>query len=493
MIGRTIGTFQIIAEIGSGGIGKVFAGIDQMLERQVAIKVLKPELKISANVMARFHTEAITLARLNHPNIATVYAFIDDQDDYFLVMEYIRGWELQHIILNHGPLPLGIAIPLFQQTLEGISYAHKRGIIHRDIKPTNVMLTELATIKVMDFGIARALGTEHMTREGHLVGTLEYMSPEQVQGKETDVRSDIYSLSILLYEMVTGRVPFVSDSEYNLMKSQVEMLPPPPSEFNPDIPPTLANTILQNLAKIPEERFQTVDELSHRLACCMNNLATPALTVESIVHNLKVEKPLPLDLKDQVFTHRQIQHEQLSSAPINHNDSIASDLKNNPRSLGKFWSWFYFTKSTIQSALNLGNILHYFESVPYLGFYIAGAAIVIVTGIFYFGVPSSTPEQTHVTDTYRMPPSSDINNLWEKPAKEQLESPILKVVPENPPKVIPPLPLRRSEQEWSRWSVIDHSKVEPKAPLKKVQEAPPVKLDKNKHKNNKGKQWEFLR
>jgi serine/threonine-protein kinase len=257
MIGRTVGTYQILEKIGEGGMGTVYKGVDQMLERTVAIKVLRAELAREPRIVERFRTEAITLARLNHPNVATLYSFLREGDDFFMVMEYVPGATLEDL-LKKGPLPVDEAVPLFCQALNGVAHAHALGIVHRDLKPANVMRTPEGVVKVMDFGIARVLGTTRMTRTGHLIGTIEYMAPEQVRGRETDARSDVYALGIVLYEMVTGQVPFEADSDFELMRAQAEDRPPPPRTVMPSVPAAIEKAILRALAKSPEARFQTV-------------------------------------------------------------------------------------------------------------------------------------------------------------------------------------------------------------------------------------------
>jgi tRNA A-37 threonylcarbamoyl transferase component Bud32 len=269
MIGHTVGSYKITEKIGEGGMGAVFKGIDVMLDREVAIKMLRPELARQAQLAERFRSEAVTLARLNHPNIATLYSFLRQNDDYFMVMEYVRGETLEQI-MRRGPMNCDSAVTLFCHALEGMEYAHGMNVIHRDIKPANLMMTERGSIKLMDFGIARVLGTDRMTRAGHLVGTIEYMSPEQVKGGETDARSDIYSLGILLYEMLTGRVPFTSPSEYDLMRAQVEDPPPPPRHFAPQTPVAIEQSILRALAKNKDDRFQTASEFRLALLSGIN-------------------------------------------------------------------------------------------------------------------------------------------------------------------------------------------------------------------------------
>jgi len=260
MIGSVVGNYKIIDKIGEGGMGAVFKGVDLMLEREVAIKMLRPELARQPNVVERFRTEAVTLAKLNHPNVATLHSFFRQGEDFFMVMEFVRGKTLDDVIRAQGAMQCDRAIELFCMALEGIDHAHKMGIVHRDIKPANMMLTETGSIKVMDFGIARVLGTDRMTKAGHLIGTVEYMSPEQVRGEETDARSDIYSLGILLYEMLTGLVPFNNTSEYELMRCQIEDAPTPPRSHAPHLPLPVEQAIMRSLAKKREARYQSASE-----------------------------------------------------------------------------------------------------------------------------------------------------------------------------------------------------------------------------------------
>jgi tRNA A-37 threonylcarbamoyl transferase component Bud32 len=265
MVGSVVGNYKIIDKIGEGGMGAVFKGVDLMLEREVAIKMLRPELARQPNVVERFRTEAVTLAKLNHPNVATLHSFFRQGEDFFMVMEYVRGETLDDVIRKNGAMPCDQAVEMFCMALEGIDHAHKMGIVHRDIKPANMMLTETGSIKVMDFGIARVLGTDRLTKAGHLIGTVEYMSPEQVRGEETDARSDIYSLGMLLYEMLTGRVPFNSTSEYELMRCQIEDAPAPPRTIAPHIPLAVEQAIMRSLAKKREARYQSASEFRKML------------------------------------------------------------------------------------------------------------------------------------------------------------------------------------------------------------------------------------
>ncbi len=266
MIGNIIGSnFKIEAKLGEGGMGAVYRGLDMMLEREVAIKALRPELASQTQVVERFRSEAVTLAKLNHPNIATLYNFFRQGDEFYMVLEFVRGETLDNIISQRGAMPVEQAVPLFCKVLDGIDHAHEMGIVHRDIKPANMMLTDKGALKVLDFGIARILGTARMTKAGHLIGTIEYMAPEQVKGLETDARSDIYSLGMLLYEMLTGRVAFDIQNEFELMKAQIEQMPPPPRQLNPNIPVEVEQAIMRAIAKDPNERYQTAGDFRAEL------------------------------------------------------------------------------------------------------------------------------------------------------------------------------------------------------------------------------------
>jgi serine/threonine-protein kinase len=203
MIGRVVGNYKIVEKLGEGGMGSVWKGVDTMLDREVAIKALKPELASQTAIVERFRTEAVTLAKLHHPNIATLFAMFRHGEELFMVLEYVRGQCLDDIITRRGAMDAAEVMPVFCQILDGIDHAHALGIIHRDIKPGNMILTENGTLKVLDFGIARLLGTNRMTRAGNVIGTLEYMAPEQVRGLETDARSDTYALGMMLYEVLS--------------------------------------------------------------------------------------------------------------------------------------------------------------------------------------------------------------------------------------------------------------------------------------------------
>ena len=269
MIDRVIGNYRIVEKVGEGGMGTVYRALDVMLEREVAIKAIRPELSREPEIVERFRVEAKMLARLSHPAIATIYSFFVDGEDVFLAMEFVRGRSLSGVLQSAGPLPWERAVPLLAGALDGIEQAHRVGIVHRDLKSDNLMVTESGTVKVMDFGIARLIGSSRLTRTGLLVGTLHYMAPEQIRGEEVDRRTDVYALGAVLYEMLTGRVPFQGSSDYAVLKAHVEEHPAPPSAAMPGLPPWLDRAILKALAKAPAERFQTVEELRLCLLHCL--------------------------------------------------------------------------------------------------------------------------------------------------------------------------------------------------------------------------------
>ncbi|HEV8580594.1 MAG TPA: serine/threonine-protein kinase [Thermoanaerobaculia bacterium] len=261
MLGRVVGNYRIVEKIGEGGMGAVYRAFDEMLDREVAIKAIRPELAREPQIVERFRAEAKILARVSHPSIATIYSFFHDGGELFLAMEFVAGRTLAEVIADHGALPWQRAVPLLATALEGIEQAHRAGIIHRDLKPDNLMLTEAGTLKVMDFGIARMTGSSHLTQTGLLMGTLRYLAPEQIRGEEVDQRTDIYSLGAVLYQMLTARVPFDGPTDFAILKAQLDDPPMPPSARVPGLPGWLDHAVLKALEKEPSARFQTVEEL----------------------------------------------------------------------------------------------------------------------------------------------------------------------------------------------------------------------------------------
>jgi beta-lactam-binding protein with PASTA domain/tRNA A-37 threonylcarbamoyl transferase component Bud32 len=248
--------------IARGGMAEVYRAHDRLLDRPVALKVLFPELSIDRSFVERFRREAQAAANLSHHNIVPVFDWGEDTGTYFIVMEFIDGRPLSSILKSAGPLSAERTADIGSHVAAALGYAHKHGVVHRDVKPGNVLITDDGHVKVTDFGIARAMNTEEsLTQTGAVMGTATYFSPEQAEGLGVDARSDIYSLGVVLFEMVTGRPPFLGDSPVAVASKHVRDNPPAPRELNPQIPPTFEAIILKAMAKDPAHRYATAEEL----------------------------------------------------------------------------------------------------------------------------------------------------------------------------------------------------------------------------------------
>jgi len=260
------GRYEIIELLGSGGMANVYRAHDPHLGRDVAVKVLADRYTADPSFVERFRREASAAAQLNHPNIVQVFDRGETDGTYFIVMEYLTGPDLKSLIRTRGALPPLEAIDNTQQILGALAAAHRRDVIHRDIKPQNVMLASDGLLKVTDFGIARAGAESEMTEAGSVIGTAQYLSPEQAHGGELTSASDCYSAGVVLYEMLTGRVPFDGERPVVVAMKQINEPPVPPRTYEPDIPPALEAVVLKALAKRPSERYRSAEEFSAALA-----------------------------------------------------------------------------------------------------------------------------------------------------------------------------------------------------------------------------------
>ncbi len=257
---KTIGKYKILREIGRGGMAIVYKALDTGRQRTVALKVLLPSM-VDRSAVERFNREAQAMARLRHPHILEVYEFGITRGEHYFAMEFIEGESLKDIIKRKGPLSVEESLEIISQVGQALAYAHREGMIHRDIKPGNIMIDKKGQVKVMDFGLVQIPGVTRVTTEGSTVGTAEYMSPEQISDQEVDSRTDIYSLGVTIYEMLIGRPPFVGDTfQAVLMKHKYEA-PPALRESNPQIPQELGDITAKAMAKDVAQRYQKVEEL----------------------------------------------------------------------------------------------------------------------------------------------------------------------------------------------------------------------------------------
>ena len=272
MIGRTIGKYRIVGQLGRGGAGVVYKAVDETLHRDVAVKTLNPDLA-NTEVMSRFRAEATILARLNHPQIATIYELFRADGDLLMVMEFVRGESLDKLSERFGAISPERAAYVIDQILSALEHAHRGGVVHRDVKPANVMVTDEGAIKIMDFGIARVLGAEQKTVDFRLMGTPAYMSPEQVLGEEVDGRSDLYSVGVLFYRLLTGALPFSADTALAMLQRQIRDTPIPLCAHRGGLPDWCEAIAQKSLAKVQADRFQSAEEFREALSRATGPLA----------------------------------------------------------------------------------------------------------------------------------------------------------------------------------------------------------------------------
>ncbi|HEX2030947.1 MAG TPA: protein kinase [Actinomycetota bacterium] len=258
--------YELEEPVGRGGMAEVFKATDRTLGRTVAVKILAVRFASDPRFVSRFRREAQAAAALNHPNVVSVFDTGSDGDDHYIVMEYVEGETLADLLAREGSLPADRAAAIAGAVAAALGAAHDKGLVHRDVKPANVMLTGAGEVKVMDFGIARAAAHDTLTQTGMVMGTASYLSPEQAQGHPVDPRSDVYSLGCVLYEMLTGRPPFTGDSAVSIAYKHVREHPLPVSRLSPDVPEDLAGVTMRALSKDVDRRFASGREMHEALA-----------------------------------------------------------------------------------------------------------------------------------------------------------------------------------------------------------------------------------
>jgi serine/threonine protein kinase len=280
---KKLGRYEIVGELGKGAMGVVYCARDPLLDRTVAIKTVNMELAQDemAEYEARFYQEAKAAGGLNHPNIVIIYDIGKSEKIAYMAMELLQGKELKTLLASGKALPVPFAVDVAAQMAEGLAYAHEHGIVHRDIKPANIMIVRGELVKITDFGIARMRTANVQTQVGIVLGSPRYMSPEQVAGKRAEPRSDLFSVGVILYEMVTGKPPFNGEDVTSVMFQILNFVPPPPSSVNPEVPEMIDFIVAKAIAKAPADRYGNTRELASDLRDCQRRLQTaeaPAAT-----------------------------------------------------------------------------------------------------------------------------------------------------------------------------------------------------------------------
>jgi serine/threonine protein kinase len=294
------GRYEVVEEIGTGGMGNVYKVFDQKIHEMIALKLIKPEIGTDKTIIERFSRELKTARRIAHRNVCRMFDIGEEAGTHFITMEFVTGEDLRSLIKRIGQLSVGKTIDIAKQVCEGLAEAHVLGIVHRDLKPQNIMIDREGKSKIMDFGIARFIRTKGVTITGTIIGTPEYMSPEQAEGKEADQRSDLYSLGIILFEALTGKVPFEGDTPLSIALKHKTEAPPDPRQLNPQIPEDLNGLILKCLEKDKEKRYQTAAEIIAELDKIEKGIPTTQrvlpekkpLTAREITIKFKMKKVL---------------------------------------------------------------------------------------------------------------------------------------------------------------------------------------------------------
>ena len=445
MIGQTIQNYNVEELLGEGGMGTVYRATDTLLQRSVAVKILHPHLVRDTTFFERFRNEAILSAKLNHSNVAVLYNFLRDRNDNFMVMEFVDGMNLEQVLKQNGALPTDSVLKILIQTLDGLHHAHEKGILHRDIKPANLMLTRDGTVKLMDFGIARMAGSQRLTRADRVVGTLEYMAPELLDGSEPTVQSDLYAVGVLMYELLSGKMPFEANTDTTLI-TQILTKKPIPLRSRLNNLPKKVEEILENLLqKKPEKRFASATDLRHILA----GMVTPGRVVPQMLQSKKIEL------------------EQLAAT------AILSKSKTEPTRLAD--TRVGPSKATVMATVRT-NMLSTEGMI--LGGAVIGAIIILIGGVFFFSpkkddkIPEDNKEISQVVipeNTVKEEPSATDQAVSFQQPTESNNKPVEKE--EVKPKKIIPVeekskePVKKKEEVTPKETPKETSKPVPSEPV----------------------------
>jgi len=316
LIGRVFDDrYEVVRKLGSGGMADVYLANDRLLGRQVALKVLSGRYSHDAQFVERFRREASSAAGLNHPNIVQIYDRGEAEGTYYIAMEYLEGRSLKEIILKYAPLNPDLLVSISVQIVEALRFAHRRDVIHRDIKPQNIIIDSDGRVKVTDFGIARAGNASTMTEVGSILGTAHYLSPEQAQGQQVEAASDLYSLGVVMYEMATGKLPFDADNPVSIAMQHVHEQPVSPRSVVPDIPENLEAVILRALGKRPTERYLTAQAMLDDLRRVQDGEAVSAPAAFEVGEATWVMSPVAAASAAQATQVRRRAPESIESAP----------------------------------------------------------------------------------------------------------------------------------------------------------------------------------
>ena len=308
-----LGRYSIIGELGQGAMGTVYKAVDPLIDRIVAIKTinLNMELDEKDEYESRFYQEAKAAGRLSHHNIVTIFDVGKSGEIAYIAMEFLQGRELRDVLNDGKRMPVEQVINVVAQVAQGLAYAHEFGVVHRDVKPSNIMIVRDGHVKITDFGIARMASAAVRTQTGMVLGSPKYMSPEQVVGKLTDQRSDIFSLGVMLYEMLTGQAPFAGENINAIMYQTLNSVPPPPSTLSPNVPEMLNFIVAKALAKKLEHRYQDAKEFAADLYACRDRLPRPASP-----HEIKSNVAASVQRQDSIPAAKHVDTSEDESKPV---------------------------------------------------------------------------------------------------------------------------------------------------------------------------------